>query len=694
MKILCGENLINNFSYLIKEYLLWPAFEFDIPIKGLYVNNDKNILEYNVLQFVNINIMEEDEIAKDLGLEIDLISFIKSRLFHKGYIDVADKITTLGKQYIEDLSEKENTEYINIYIDAITGKIIPYIKHIKNYDCFKNVSELSKDEKYYKFKLNQSVGKDSDEECIARILYDKNRKYNYLPKLHLINESIHKMHQNAYIPYFTVQEDMGGNEVYFLVELFMLEGMSGPGDWIVSNGFGKISNFFSNNLEQISQEDQKYITNLRKQLETDYIGKNDIKQNGNNKYNKLIEKIEAFQKKYDTMNTIFNKKERSKDEKKIYKETKNDAIVLITQMLEWTFYYTLHNYKFNVDKIFSEELKNVPKNNESKYIIGNKVYNLLIKLNLKMDYMTKNILKESYNKLKIAYNETPSIFPLFDLIVLALKDEVFFKEFIKDNKSFVVELQDLMVLRNVASHTYNDQDIKNKIDHFYKLFKKVKKVFLNTELKTETNKKSFSEMTDEEISRIDAIKRVEEKLGLLLSNVLDSSLITSFVNIEMFIKEINNEEEIKSNLIILDLYKIYERIFVLMNLSFSDDYKNTNWEQKSQNVGFSLVPKKIKAITKIKKEFFNDALMRKPSSMQAACAAFLALSNDRLLKDIKDFWPTFVEDISLIANLRKHGEAPEEITQEEKLSILSIRENTYNLVKLLTKEEYLINMDK
>ena len=210
MRILFKQSLKDIFSCKIKEYLLWPAYEFEIPIKG-YKNIEFNILEYTILQFININIIEEEEISKATGLETDLISFIKSRLYQKGYINNADRIEIAGKQYIEDLSKKEeenNITYINIYVDAITGKLIPYVKDIQNSDCFRNVNELKQvlDEnkkgftEFWNFSLNVSVGKDSDKIYRARELKENPEK-NRLPNdLRLINEHVLKtIHKDKFI---------------------------------------------------------------------------------------------------------------------------------------------------------------------------------------------------------------------------------------------------------------------------------------------------------------------------------------------------------------------------------------------------------------------------------------------------------------------------------------------------------------
>lgn len=707
MKILFGQNLKRNLPYRIKEYLLWPAFEFVVPIKGYY-DYGKNILEDTVLKLININLIEEKEIADATGLDPDLVSFIKSRLFQKNLMDAADKITENGKKLLENnQSEKENESVnstnVNIYVDAVTGDIIPYIKHVDDYNSSQNVTapfwEKGEDGKFtgfYKFKMSQSVGKDSDEELKAWQIHG-NLKYNRIPEVHLINETLNRMNMyeismhhiknelageihNVYVPYFESDIKPVRNEVFFLVELFLLEGKSGPGDWIVSNGFGYFSNFFSNGLKNISEKDAIYIQNLRKT--NTFIGKESPKVIiENNRYPELVDKIEDIQKQ----RIIIKQEVDSPDAEEIYKYAKNRAVVLITQMTEWSFLYTLQNYKHNVDRVF-ENLEFLFGNEQSQNIISSKILKLLSKLKLNTDKKTEIFVKQNFNRIKSDYDyNKPELGPLFVLAVLALEKEKFFKDFIEKNKDFVLNLQKLNDLRNDTFHTKSDIAKQEEIASLYSLSKKIMEKFLNIKIKNEQENNVIFEIITALDERDAAVKRTEENLGFLLCKSLDYSLINCFVDIE---KSINDEGQIINNKIVLDLYVIYEKIFVLMNICFSNDYKNKDWSQKVKGI-FSL--NEIGVIVTTKK--FEAALNRKKTSMQAACAAFLALSNIQLLRDIKNEcnWLTFVEDMSLIAKLRGHGEILFEITEKQTQQILSIRKKTYEFIKLLTKKGFLID---
>jgi hypothetical protein len=49
--------------------------------------------------------------------------------------------------------------------------------------------------------------------------------------------------------------------------------------------------------------------------------------------------------------------------------------------------------------------------------------------------------------------------------------------------------------------------------------------------------------------------------------------------------------------------------------------------------------------------------------MNAACIAFLTLSDIKLLKELKNKWRTLPADVSYIVRLRGHGEIPDSIDE-------------------------------
>ena len=689
MQILGGKRLNNLFSYRVKANLLWPAYEFIVPVEG-YSDDNQNILENTILKLMEINIITDKEISDATGLETDLISFIQSRLFQKGYIDETYKITDEGLKYIGELSEKKNSTFIYVYVDAITGNVIPYTRALNNDEDLQYTIDVRKDYDenknftgFYRFRQSESIGEDSDDELKAWQL-NGNNDFNGEPRSDDINDMLAKTNpgNDVFIRHGSFEQNLNRNFVNFMVEIFLPEGASGIDDWIISDGFGNISTYFSSQISHFKESDFEYINSLRKPLDNVFLGEEKSIKKQNSKYKELIDKIDNVQREMTTINQSVN----SPDAEIIYISAKNDAILYITQMLEWTFFYTLHNYKYETDTVLAE-LSKLAKNRSSHYIIGNRVFRILSELKIETDTMTKNRLTESYKRLVSSYNSIPSLFPLFDLIILVLRDEPFFKEFISKNRDFVLFLQKLVNLRNTSFHTGDDIIRKTEIEPLYSLALKVVESFLNLIIEKVDGKKSFYEEVTEKNQRDAAILRVEKNFGFLICNTLDKNIIRFFIDME---KRINSEGKIVNNAIILDLYKIYETIFKSINLSLSNESKASDWLGKARSVGLSLDTKKIGAVEHASIEKINKALERKPSSMQASCVAFIMLSDIDLLREISIQWNTFIEDIAYIAHARGHGEIPSVI---DDVSVNKICKLSYAFIKMLISKGFLINRD-
>ena len=255
MQILGGKRLNNLFSYRVKANLLWPAYEFIVPVEG-YSDDNQNILENTILKLMEINIITDKEISDATGLETDLISFIQSRLFQKGYIDETYKITDEGLKYIGELSEKKNSTFIYVYVDAITGNVIPYTRALNNDEDLQYTIDVRKDYDenknftgFYRFRQSESIGEDSDDELKAWQL-NGNNDFNGEPRSDDINDMLAKTNpgNDVFIRHGSFEQNLNRNFVNFMVEIFLPEGASGIDDWIISDGFGNISTYFSSQI--------------------------------------------------------------------------------------------------------------------------------------------------------------------------------------------------------------------------------------------------------------------------------------------------------------------------------------------------------------------------------------------------------------------------------------------------------------
>ncbi len=171
---------------------------------------------------------------------------------------------------------------------------------------------------------------------------------------------------------------------------------------------------------------------------------------------------------------------------------------------------------------------------------------------------------------------------------------------------------------------------------------------------------SFAERHEFQNERISAIARMEDALGFTLCHILDNTLLGFFTDMERR----SPDKEHLNNAVILDMYRILESVFVQVNEGLGDENKKSDWREKARSAGFVLDGgAECKALLSTNEDRIQIALERKPSSMNAACIAFLTLSDIKLLKELKNKWRTLPADVSYIVRLRGHGEIPDSIDE-------------------------------
>lgn len=104
--------------------LLWPVYRLNISVNLDKQYDNVNVLEYFVQQLMQLK-MEEDQIAEELCLDPDLVSFICSK--------IQDKTKDINS---EEISEESTTksQIVWIYLNAAVneGKILPYFSFSGN----------------------------------------------------------------------------------------------------------------------------------------------------------------------------------------------------------------------------------------------------------------------------------------------------------------------------------------------------------------------------------------------------------------------------------------------------------------------------------------------------------------------------------------------------------------------------------
>ena len=685
-KIIGGENFEASFPIKVSHKILWPCYEFIAQANGLK-NFAKNILDEFILRLAAIDETDTAAIAEKLGLETDLVSFIQSRLEQRGYIDSCYRITEDGKNALGEFSKIEGKD-IHVYVDAVSGRIIPYYSFIDddNHFSYSYGEDCVINDGYacFKYKGYSSAGTETDEMQMAYKLH-YNDNYNHVPDSHEVTQMLHKLHPRSDSVFARVDEmqEAKRNLRWMLIDVLQPEGSSR--DWIFTDGFGHITSFYS--VDKLKNDnDQRFITGLRGtvRVQTNSADGKETSKNIKCQYPKLTEKLNQAQSCMKELTAFVD----SPDKEEAYHSALVDSLLSVTQLAEWVIYYLCHEKKneYLVGAMFSKYDK-FRYNKASPYLIGKIAARISDELGFECRTDDKKSLNQRYGKLWYAVEKQPQLFSLVDVLLLSFEKEAWLRAFAKNHKDFISVLTDLNKNRNSSFHSgaVTDYDeIKSLIENAYSQILDLMKEGLGVTVKG-SKELSFAEKVAIQNERDKAISRMEQVLGFVLCNTLDNSLIT-------FVTDMEKRGAAQTDLnkaVVLDEYRILEYLFNSVNECLDSEFKNSDWKVKAAAAKFiySENSRDFEALTGTDSDRINTALERKPSSMNAACIAFLTLADVSFLRQISAKWNSMLSDVSYIAYKRGHGEIPVSIDAER---VMKIKEHIFDLIHFFAENGFLM----
>ena len=660
-KIIGGQELENPISAGVQQKILWPCYEFIAHAEGLD-NFEKNIIEEVVLKLAAINVRSDSEIAECTGLEEDLISFMHSRLQQKGLLDETCGITDAGKMKLEEFAEKHSQD-IHIYVDALSGRVLPYwapVSERNNFHYDGGRWDRKDDDNpdkplFFRYKAISSAGMESDEEQAAYPLRFEKDAYNSVPEVDDVSAMLHTLFpkNDSIVVRIDESQDCNKNLCYCLMEILLPEGNTRR--WVCTDGFGKLSAFFSTDFIT-DEKDKKFLTDLRSNLQSGTNAAKPEEKLAPEKYPRLAEKLSLVQKSLSALDLSVD----SPDKEEELRMARNDVLLYMTQLAEWAFHYILHRkyFEYKAREILSD-FEKFRGNKASAHIIGKIAEKNARTIGFSVDGNCKKSLCELYGRIRSAFENTPSLFALADLCIISLHDEAWLNSFAKENPDFISDLALLNKMRGESFHAGDTKATFSQIQGMYRKILLLLKAGLAVDVNSE-NEMSFAERHEFQNERISAIARMEDALGFTLCHILDNTLLGFFTDMERR----SPDKEHLNNAVILDMYRILESVFVQVNEGLGDENKKSDWREKARSAGFVLDGgAECKALLSTNEDRIQIALERKPSSMNAACIAFLTLSDIKLLKELKNKWRTLPADVSYIVRLRGHGEIPDSIDE-------------------------------
>ena len=690
-KIIGGKDFEASFPVRICKKLLWPCYEFIAQAQGVE-DYEKNIIEEVVLRLADINVTDIKEIASCTGLEKDLISFVQSRLEQRNCLDSCCRITDVGKEKLGEYAKNQSKE-IHVYVDALSGRIIPYYSMVASDNRFKysfGKEESSHDEldseseslnlNFFKYKGFSTAGTETDEvQSALKLHYSDN--YNQVPESDDVTAILHKLFPKKDGVFALIDESQSTkkNLCWILLDILQPEGSSR--DWVFTDGFGSISSFFS--VEFIKNEkDTKYISSLRDNLKIQTNAQERLVRGAAKKYLKLTEKINSAQKCINELKTFVD----SPDKEEALHSAISDSLLFLTQLAEWIIFYILHENKSEYKaKNVLADFEKFSNNKGSGHIISGIAKKCADRLGFECGIEEKKSLVQRYGKLWYAFNKVPTLFALLDIFLIAFADEKWLKDFARENQDFLSALTDLNISRNINFHSGLVSETKKTIEKIEKIHNEIM-LLLEKGLGIkvdDSNKLSFEEKIAIQNERDEAISRMEQSLGFSLCKTLESSLLRFVTDMERR----GTDEAALNKTIVLDEYKILEKIFVSVNECFGNEWKNSDWKQKVTSAGFEYSENNdFKSINGTSEDRIKNALERIPSSMNAACIAFCTLCDIKLLKEISSNWKSLLKDVSYIVCKRGHGEIPASVDCKR---MLEIKKKIIELIKFFAKNGFL-----
>ncbi|MBR6124776.1 hypothetical protein IKQ19_14465 [Candidatus Saccharibacteria bacterium] len=666
----------------ISRKILWPCYEFIAYAEGLD-GYGKNIIEDVILHLINIKITSEEELASCMGLEKDLVSFVLSRLEQQGYIDLNNRITEMGLQRLNESTEIQGSD-IHVYVDAVSGRLLPYFNVIGSdryfkYSYGKEIDHES-GESFFEYKGFSTAGAEKDEKQEAyKLHFDES--FNVVPNSDAVTAVLHRLHPGKDSVFAQVDPTQVSkrNRRWFLIDVMQPEGSSR--DWVFSDGFGKISTFFTSS--QIKNEiDNRYISSgLRSQLQvqTNAFDEDSLHDEGD--YPKLKQKIDLVEKNMRELQMSVD----SPDRAEMLFSAVADSVLYLTQLAEWVLYYALHKDDVATDALIF--LDSMNGNKDALFCVGSLAFRCARSIGFDCIPKTKDALCQKPTKVKNAYHQ-PSLLPLLSLFLITFEKDPFYKDFAKRYPDFLQSLLSLNFKRGQSFHAGKLDDeirkIRDNVDGVREQLYYLVNNALGVKIK-EKNGLSFLEKINLQNERDEAIGRIEKNLGFALCHTLDPSLIRFVTDMERRGIDVST----LNNAIIIDQYKIMEFLFVSANKRLGNSLRNSDWMKKVVAAGFDFSENKkmYGGIMNTQGYRVQASLERKPSTMNAACIAFCILAEHSLLRKIANRWKSMIGDINYIVKKRGHGEIPAEI---DPAYVLEIKRHIVDIIHFFAEEGYLV----
>ncbi len=666
IKILNYKSDLQGMKTYIHEEVLWPVYEYTVAVKGL-PSFGSNELETLILRLAEINVRDVNEIAKLSGLEVDLVAFIQERLNHKGFLDEYMQLTENGKAKIDYEAENvNNVQYLKFFRDAVTGDMLSKVildeteQVLSFFQEAESLEDDGENTKQFVYKDLTSVGEEGiDPKRIA--VFDPGKNINLELTTDDIKSVIKKNSMNHANCTFSVCDD--AKLAYLTVEVLLEEG--NLTDWILTDGFGVPSPFFTGRIDRLSPRNQTYIHNLRKKK---YVYDADFKYPKEPDkeckewiaYPQIGENLERATK---LLAEIKSSNPDNSNELEGLVQSKSDCISTIYRLFEWIFFYKCHSRLLEIKGALGNLLKDSER--YTKNIIGEEVLELAEKqlkfTPVEEQYKGNFFVPVGRIKHSLKEGEAHDLFSLFAGSVLDAKenDECWIYKIAAAYPDFMNIMSEMKNFRGGAAHANEVKILNEKLEEYFQIAIDFIDMFFAKNRTVEIKKESVQIFDFTEKNNLNgAMSWLEEKLGFAVTRALPSSFLGIAKNMARACMNMNYPEPVANN----HIYKLLEQCFFFMNRNGSSVVMQ-DWygraRKRAAEAGFT-ARAEYKSLETASSARIKAAVEGKDVTLQANFIAWLCTENELNLRNLAKDCSFLLQLVNTVSELRGHDDVPSE----------------------------------
>ena len=685
MHILDYTKPLCDISAEVHQKVLWPCYEFSVQITGL-PSFSGNAFENLILKLLALGNRDFEQIEKDTGLKIDFIRFICDRLIERGFLKRDLSLTDQGRTKIER-SHNPEPQNCCVYLDGVSGKFMPFVEYAEERNPLTYRNSRIENGKFSCKPVNFSAGNESLLSRSMRIFQekfsvekDKERDIFFLKGTKETKEEIDiqkgiqgilnssKIVSQKGVCTIKLNDQSVPKKVYRIIDVVLQKGNTR--DFFASDGKGNISPFFTGALNNMSEDDEKYIISLRKQIEKE-INESEKNKRPESQIEKdpllfsLNQKIGGIEKAKNIIEKKNTSGKSTNDEKAIVK-AKVDFSHGVYAFAECLIYRLCCKSELPIDAGF-EKLKQIAGNQENnKNLVKQFLIHEAKRVGFEIPPEIENDFAIPFGTIyyRLQREKSPEMFSICAL-ALALSSETtpeqkdfWLCEIAARHPDFFVKISKMKQNRNHAIHENKVEVTTDELFEFYDFIKGVFTPYFD--FSRSDKQYSIIDKIKDESETNKAIAQMEEDLGFALKHSLPRNLFLIVEEVERYSLDTKRICQI-----VLHLYQLFEVSFQILRRSLSKTNK-ADFRKKykiawsgHQGEGFKTAEQFFASVNK---KDVESEINGKYKSLRAGFAAWLCMEEIVVLKNWAHRFPDLLEAVSKIADMRGHGEIPDDKT--------------------------------